>query len=179
MRYRIKHDFPQPPWRDAVAIEDYAECPPLAEPSIAAWTTRGTDPAPIVAALNRPDLFVDEPFRSHSGLDLAWKIDCDALTDADLATLAAQVHRKFSHFHRVVGVPRGGLRFATALEPYADPKVYGVTLIVDDVLTTGASMEKMRDSLATDYVIGVVIFARTPCPRWIRPIFTLAPWVGP
>lgn len=183
-RYRVgRPDLRLEPWRGALAIEDYAECPPLAEPSIIAWTTRGGDQEgksrKIVDALNRRDLFVDEPFRSHSGLDFSWKIDCDALTDADLATLAARVYHKLGHFHRVVGVPRGGLRFAAALEPYASPKVYGVTLVVDDVLTTGASIEEVRDSLATDYVIGIVIFARAPCPRWIRPIFSLAPWVHP
>lgn len=133
------------------------------------------------------DLFLPGPFRSHSGVELPFKIDCDALSDGDLATLAQVVGtRPWTRFNDVYGIPRGGLRFAEALKPYAlsvPKKQDRRVLIIDDVLTTGNSMLQMRemlraDGLPTEY-IGVVIFARGPCPDWVRPIFRHDPWFGP
>lgn len=112
------------------------------------------------------NLIVAEEFISHAGRLLDFKIECDALSDADIAALAAVIARRIK-FGSVYGVPRGGLRLAKALEPYATS---GPRLIVDDVLTTGKSMVEVMDS-TTDR--GVVIFARGPCPDWITPIFSL------
>ena len=42
-------------------------------------------------------------------------------------------------------------------------------LIVDDVFTTGASME----ALHTPGDIGAVVFARGLCPSWITPLFQM------
>ena len=120
------------------------------------------------------------PFCSHSGISLPWKIDADALTNDDLGALAKLVADRIG-FWRVVGIPRGGLRFAEALEPYvrwigSKPTV----LIVDDVLTTGKSMENAKLQFGEYFnVTGVVIFARTVCPHWVQPIFSLAPWMQP
>lgn len=126
------------------------------------------------------DLFSPTPFRSHSGLDLSWKIDCDALSDVDLVTLAKVVAERMT-FCKVVGVPRGGLRFATVLSCYCSGPDGGTLLIVADVLTTGGSMQrerKLHSSFgAFKEIVGVVIFARGPCPDWVQPIFTLASWM--
>lgn len=120
-------------------------------------------------------LFKNETLISHAGLSLSFKIECDALTNEDIETLAKIISKKFS-FGRVVGVPSGGLRLARALEKFqTDCKK---VLIVDDVLTTGTSMEEVRRATSADSV-GVVIFARGKCPGWIRPIFQLAEWAGP
>lgn len=55
-RYRLGRHHRSAPWRDALAIEDYVECPPLTEPSVIAWSTRGGDhekrARKIVDALN-------------------------------------------------------------------------------------------------------------------------------
>jgi len=120
-------------------------------------------------------LFKNEPFFSHAGIKLLFKIECDVLDDEDVETLAAIVSRKFT-FGRVYGVPRGGLRLAAALEKFRSPG--GKTLIVDDVFTTGTSMEEARREMGADS-IGIVIFARGKCPPWIHPIFRLAEWAGP
>ena len=123
-----------------------------------------------------------EAFISHSGLSLPWKIDCDDLTDYDMKGLAGIIASKF-FFSRVHGIPSGGLRLAQALIPHCkvpttveEPK-YPV-LLVDDVLTTGGSMEEWRRRIAWDSepVIGVVIYARGPVPNWIWPIFTVNEW---
>jgi len=112
------------------------------------------------------NLIVAEEFISHAGRLLDFKIECDALSDADIAALASVIARRIK-FGAVYGVPRGGLRLANALEPYATS---GPRLIVDDVLTTGKSMVEVRNSTNDR---GVVIFARGPCPDWITPIFSL------
>ncbi len=117
------------------------------------------------------DLFQNKDFVSHSGVSLSWKIDADALTDTDLAVLAKQVAEKLQ-FSKVIGIPRGGLRFADALRPY---ETYGPVLLVDDVLTTGGSMEQAKTGFYDP--IGVVIFARGACPDWIKPIFRVGSWL--
>lgn len=52
----------------------------------------------------------------------------------------------------------------------ADGAIWWV--IVDDVLTTGESMEEMRLHYSSR-TIGVVLFARGKCPDWVTPIFSL------
>lgn len=119
------------------------------------------------------NLFINEPFTSHAGLFLDWKIECDALTDADLETIAAIVARRCI-FGNVIGIPRGGLRLAEVLKPYCN-RLSNVVLLVDDVLTTGSSMIAERASLGSGYeTIGFVIFARGECPEWIMPLFWLS-----
>lgn len=106
-------------------------------------------------------------FISHSGKVLPFKIDCDSLTDEDWECLAKVVATRFS-FKKAIGIPSGGIRFANALNRYRkDTSV--LTLIVDDVFTTGASFEPYNGS----YNVGVVLFARAETPGWIIPVFDL------
>ena len=119
-------------------------------------------------------LFQSGRFTGTSGGELPFKIECDALTRADYDTLAEIVAMQHI-FSEVHGVPRGGVPFADSLRPYCSRQ--GRVLIVDDVLTTGGSMERFRSRLGlrNDQVIGAVIFDRSggQCPDWIKPIFTL------
>ena len=122
-------------------------------------------------------LFRKGHFTLHGGEETWFKIDCDALSDEDLDTLAllAAEDERIGTFFKVEGVPSGGLRFAKALERYAlsqyadaqNPRV----LIVDDVLTTGGSMEDQR--AGRERCQGVVIFARDKCPDWVVPLFQM------
>lgn len=112
-------------------------------------------------------LFSAGDFTLHSGLPSAWKIDCDALTDSDISTIARMLCDLLPPFGSVEGVPRGGLRLASAL---ADHRSKGPLLIVDDVLTTGGSMERHRNGRDA---IGAVIFARGKCAPWIIPLFSI------
>jgi hypoxanthine phosphoribosyltransferase len=93
------------------------------------------------------------------------------LGDEDIETLAKMIANSFS-FAFVLGIPTGGLRLAHALKQYATP-ISDTILIVDDVLTTGNSMERAFKQFQPQHVMGVVIFARGKCPDWITPIFTL------
>ena len=109
-----------------------------------------------------------------SGRCSNFKIDCDALTVNDINTLAQLIAKKF-RFSKVVGIPTGGDRLAYALQKWT--KKYGPLLIIDDVLTTGASMEKEKAKYPYLHVVGVVIFARGPCPSWVHPMFNMCDWV--
>lgn len=60
---------------------------------------------------------------------------------------------------------------AVALKPYATGE--GL-LIVDDVLTTGRSMEKQRSKREAK---GIVLFARGPCPLWVEAVWMLLRWL--
>ncbi len=111
-------------------------------------------------------------FTLHSGAKTRWKIDCESLTVSDLRALAFMSLQLLSRrFGGVIGVPQGGLMFAEALKLYSSPP--GPWLVVDDVLTTGSSMEEVRKTLVEvdGPTMGVVIFARGPCPPWVTPIF--------
>jgi orotate phosphoribosyltransferase len=123
----------------------------------------------------RTNLFRLGEFTFHSGSKSYFKIDCDALTDADIKTLSCIIAKEF-RYSKVIGIPKGGLRLAKACEEWK--KEYGPLLIVDDVLTTGKSMEEEKAKYPYLYIIGVVIFARGPCPAWVYPIFDMERWFG-
>jgi len=68
-------------------------------------------------------------------------------------------------------------RLGIALQKYVDKDAKN-HLIVDDVLTTGRTIEEARYSTWAENpkngdVFGVVIFARGKCPDWVYPIFQM------
>lgn len=113
-------------------------------------------------------------FTSSSGDPLDWKIECDDLTDDDIKSIAALYVQRAIPFDEVIGVPTGGLRLEAALKPYRTQGT-GTLLIVDDVLTTGRSMNELSQKHRAPFKTGFVIFARGPCPAWITPLFFVAP----
>jgi len=120
------------------------------------------------------NLFQLGDFTLSSGRKSDVKIDCDALSDESIQALAWMMKRMLLPFGTVEGIPQGGLRLAAELAKHSLPTSKR-HLIVDDVLTTGASMEKARDKYLHQpdrIVLGVVIFARGPrVPLWIKPLF--------
>lgn len=100
------------------------------------------------------ELLLSGEFELASGLLSDFKLNCDALSDGDIATCARLLSNRLPNFGRVIGVPTGGDRLAVAMMPYATT---GPLLIVDDVWTTGGSMERFR---AGREAIGAVIFFR-------------------
>jgi hypoxanthine phosphoribosyltransferase len=124
--------------------------------------------------------YVEDGIELHSGGRSQFKIECDALDDKDIECLAwitsTYLVGKFSEVH---GVPRGGLRFAKALEKYKDEE--GAILIVDDVYTTGTSIQDFTRKFLVNHFASppmrfVVIFSRNEPPEWIIPIFKM--WGG-
>jgi hypothetical protein len=91
-------------------------------------------------------LFQYAPFVSAAGLNLLWKIECDALTDEDLECIVKVALPSLFSFKEVYGVPRGGVRIAEKFQPHCDPMADCV-LIVDDVWTTGKSLYNFRNTL--------------------------------
>lgn len=120
-------------------------------------------------------LFQIGNFKAHSGASLLWKVECDALTNADWDALALMAVERLPRFRHVYGVPSGGLLFAKALEDYRDMSSDAI-LIADDVLITGFSMAQYADMVRPllKPVIGVVAFARGDWPSWVTPIWALA-----
>jgi hypothetical protein len=127
------------------------------------------------------NLLQKKNFISHAGLNLTWKMECDALTNEDWQTVVHLVNEYFKAiggFKEAIGIPRGGLVFAQSLQQYRDPKSHRI-LIVDDVLTTGKSLHDERAARFknTDYdpIEGVVLFNRSSgyVPSWIHCIFSM------
>lgn len=126
--------------------------------------------------MEQNNLLQSGEFISHSGKKLNYKIDCDFLTDDDIYTVASIIASK-TKFDRVIGIPSGGIRLQNTLVPYLGWAQR--ILIVDDVLTTGASMEEKKEELIEDHngyisdIVGWVIFARGELPDWINAVFTV------
>jgi len=115
-------------------------------------------------------LFLNGDFTLHSGQKSNFLIDCDALSEDELMALAAYVVPTLPGFSAVIGIPRGGMRFAEVLARYIKLDT-GATLLVDDVYTTGASMFEARAQEPN--AMGLVIFARSQPPWWVKPIFQM------
>lgn len=114
-------------------------------------------------------LFQQGMFRLHSGSSSHWKIECDALTDEDLHALSIMLIEVLPPYGAVEGVPHGGLRLAEWMW-LGSSHPSAPLLIVDDVLTSGGSMEAHRAGRDT---IGAVLFARRACPSWVTPLFQM------
>lgn len=134
------------------------------------------------------NLFQLGDFTLNSGAPSKWKLECDALTGEDVSALAEMIRQMVGPFGSVEGVPRGGLRLATALQPFTG--LDGPHLIVDDVLTTGNSVETLRneriegrgyENVGQRKIIGAVVFARGQCPGWIKALFQMPEcfWLKP
>jgi len=114
-------------------------------------------------------LFCFGSIKLSSGMISSFKIECDALTDEDWQCLAYLISQNVSEFGSLEGVYSGGHKLAQYLYQYRSS---GPLLIVDDVLTTGASIEKQRNKRDA---IGAVVFSRGKCPKWITPLFQMIP----
>lgn len=114
-------------------------------------------------------LFQLENVTLSSGVVSPFKIECDALTDDDWQCLAYLITQTIPAFGSVEDVPIGGFKLAAHLHEH---RSNGPLLIVDDVLTTGVSMEKQRNGRD---VMGAVAFACGECPEWVTPLFQMPP----
>ena len=122
------------------------------------------------------DLFQKVNFKSHAGLDLTWKIEMDALSRDEWECIAEMIIELSVPFREAVGIPRGGTILGTLLNQHGTGKREHPICIVDDVLTTGGSMNEFKRKRAwrnpTEY-IGWVVFARTEPPDWVSALFQM------
>ena len=122
------------------------------------------------------NLFQSVDFKSHAGLDLSWKIEMDALEDEEWVTISQMILELSEPFREAIGVPRGGTRLGKLLNQHGTGKKDNPILIVDDVLTTGGSMEEFKRKRLfrnpTKY-IGWVVFARGYPPSWCKALFQM------
>lgn len=116
-------------------------------------------------------------FTLSSGQETAWRFNEEGLSDETLDALAKIVCRTWivGLADQIVPAEHGGIRFANALR-YKHAKIENGrkqhTLVVDDVFTSGRSMERERLKYE-EPVIGLVILERKPSPTWVYPIFTV------
>ena len=123
------------------------------------------------------DLFQSINFRSHSGLDLTWKIEMDALNDLEWQTIARMIRECSSPYREAIGIPRGCVKLGDILNEFATGDPAHPICIVDDVLTTGRSFEYFLDQYfrnrqPTPYM-GWVVFARNQPPKWVKALFQM------
>ena len=123
------------------------------------------------------DLFQSVNFKSHSGLNLTWKIEMDALSEQDWFTIKKMIMEITPPFREAVGIPRGGVKLGDLLNEHATGKEGDPICIVDDVLTTGGSMEYFLTQYQRNRrpftAIGWVVFARTQCPPLVKALFQM------
>ena len=123
------------------------------------------------------DLFQSVNFKSHSGLNLTWKIEMDALSEQDWFTIKKMIMEVTPPFREAIGIPRGGVKLGDLLNEHATGKEGDPICIVDDVLTTGGSMEYFLTQYQRNRrpftAIGWVVFARTQCPPWVKALFQM------
>ena len=121
-------------------------------------------------------LFQAVDFVSHSGLELKWKIECDALSDPEWFTISQMIMELSSPFKEVIGIPRGGTKLGSLLNQYGTGKKEDPICIVDDVLTTGNSMEEFKAKRSwrnPAKYIGWVVFSRGYPPSWCKALFQM------
>ena len=123
------------------------------------------------------NIFQEVDFKSHSGLDLSWKIECDGVSKKEWKCLTEMImDYEKRPFQSAIGIPRGGVMLGSYLNQYSTENPDDPILIVDDVLTTGGSMEEFKRERMfrnpTKY-IGWVVFARGFPPQWCRALFQM------
>ena len=123
------------------------------------------------------DLFQSIDFKSHAGLDLSWKIEMDVLSYPEWNTICKMILEISPPFHSAIGIPRGGVLLGELLNKHGTGREEDPVCIVDDVLTTGESMEyfvsQYRRNRRPFAAIGWVVFARVETPDWVQALFQM------
>ena len=124
------------------------------------------------------DLFQKVDFKSHAGLDLTWKIEMDSLTPKEWDCISTMILELSPPFREAIGIPRGGNVLGKLLNRHGTGKEEDPICIVDDVLTTGMSMNTYREEMDIERwqkscALGWVVFARVRPPKWIKALFQM------
>ena len=88
-------------------------------------------------------LFTEQDFIGHSGDELHWKIECDALFPNEWKCIARMIFEiETRPFQAAIGIPRGGVELGRWLNEYSTQNSEHPYLIIDDVLNTGKTLFK-------------------------------------
>jgi len=120
--------------------------------------------------MKQTNLFQRGDFTLASGLKSKFKIECDALQSEDWMQLTELIVTHLPLFGYVLGIPRGGERWAEYFSCYKT-KNCDTILYVDDVWTTGQSMMRFVNKEQPWH--GVVLFARGQHPINVTALFEL------
>ena len=93
------------------------------------------------------DLFQKVDFTSHSGLDLKWKIEMDALSHKEWECIALMIMELTPPFKEAIGIPRGGNILGKLMNHHGTGKREDPICIVDDVVSTGGSIIGLENML--------------------------------
>ena len=120
-------------------------------------------------------LFSEQDFVGHSGDELHWKIECDALFPSEWKCIARMIMEYEKRpFQAAIGIPRGGVELGRWLNEYSTGNPDHPYLIVDDVLTTGGSMNEFREEhFKEKKSFGWVAFARKKPQPWVNALFQM------
>ena len=121
-------------------------------------------------------LFVEEDFIGHSGGQLHWKIECDAITSLEWKCIARMIMEYEKRpFQAAIGIPRGGVELGRWLNEYSTQNPDDPYLICDDVLTTGGSFDEfVEENFKDKKYFGWCVFARNkPKQDWIQSLFQM------
>ena len=121
-------------------------------------------------------LFQIGDFKSHAGLPLSWKIECDAITNDEWRCIARMIMEyQTQPFRYAVGIPRGGSPLGYALNAHATDNADHPVLICDDVYTTGTSFKQFveKGNYNEEEIIKWVAFARKPTTDNVNALFTM------
>ena len=121
------------------------------------------------------DLFQDVDIIGHAGGKLTWKIECDAISDAEWQVLANLIlHYEKRPFRVAIGIPTGATTLGNILNRHATGERQHPVLVVDDVYTTGTSVREFKEkNYADEHIIQWVCFARKPTTSDVNALFTM------
>lgn len=107
----------------------------------------------------------------NSGRRSTFKIECDNITDAELEAMCALLAQIIPPFSRVSGVPTGGVRVEKAMRRHLSET--GPILIVDDLWTTGGSIQRHLTAIDPREYLVAVLFARGETPPGVVALFKM------
>ena len=102
----------------------------------------------------------------------------DALSHGEWECITQMIMELSPPFREAIGIPRGGSVLGKLLNQHGTGKEEDPICIVDDVLTTGMSMNTYREEMDIERwqkscALGWVVFARVRPPKWIKALFQM------
>jgi hypothetical protein len=124
------------------------------------------------------NLFQWGKFTSHAGLELNWKIECDAISKEEWKCLARIIREKETkNWCRAEGIPRGGIPLAQELDKFSTRSNSDPVLICDDIWTTGTSFNDYIQEHYPNWLqaqgIKWVIFSRGMTHDGVKSLFSM------